>query len=89
GSPRAIVARDGLAQVSDVDTIDAVVGEVIAAQTKSVADFRAGKEKALKFLVGQVMKASRGKANPILVEQRLWALLTAPSPSGGASAPRR
>ncbi|MGH7707874.1 MAG: Asp-tRNA(Asn)/Glu-tRNA(Gln) amidotransferase subunit GatB, partial [Vulcanimicrobiaceae bacterium] len=42
GSPRAIVARDGLAQVSDVDTIDAVVGEVIAAQTKSVADFRAG-----------------------------------------------
>jgi aspartyl-tRNA(Asn)/glutamyl-tRNA(Gln) amidotransferase subunit B len=77
GSPRAIVESEGLAQVSDVGAVDAFVREVIGAQAKSVDDFRAGKENALKFLVGQVMKASRGKANPTLAEERLRALIGA------------
>ena len=77
GSPRAIVEREGLGQVSDLGAVDALVREVMAAQAKSVEDFRAGKENALKFLVGQVMKASRGKANPTLAEERLRALIGA------------
>ncbi|MFN2460749.1 MAG: Asp-tRNA(Asn)/Glu-tRNA(Gln) amidotransferase subunit GatB [Candidatus Velthaea sp.] len=68
GSPKAVVERNGLAQVSDPGAVAAFVDEVLAANPKSVADFRAGKENALKFLVGQVMKVSRGKANPALVE---------------------
>jgi aspartyl-tRNA(Asn)/glutamyl-tRNA(Gln) amidotransferase subunit B len=75
GSPRALVAAEGLGQVSDPGAVDALVREVIAAQPKSCDDFRAGKENALKFLVGQVMKASRGKANPTLAEARLRALI--------------
>jgi aspartyl-tRNA(Asn)/glutamyl-tRNA(Gln) amidotransferase subunit B len=71
GSPREIVEREGLAQVSDAGAIDQFVETVLAGNEKSAADFRAGKENALKFLVGQVMKASRGKANPVLVEERL------------------
>ena len=66
---------EGLAQVSDLGAVDALVRETMAAQPKSVDDFRAGKENALKFLVGQVMKASRGKANPTLAEERLRALI--------------
>jgi aspartyl-tRNA(Asn)/glutamyl-tRNA(Gln) amidotransferase subunit B len=71
GSAKAIVERDGLAQVSDPSAVTAFVDAVLAANEKSVADFRAGKENALKFLVGQVMKSSRGKANPALVESVL------------------
>jgi aspartyl-tRNA(Asn)/glutamyl-tRNA(Gln) amidotransferase subunit B len=70
-SPAAIVEREGLAQVSDRSAIEGFVREVIAAQAKSAADYRAGKENALKFLVGQVMKVSRGKADPVLVETLL------------------
>jgi aspartyl-tRNA(Asn)/glutamyl-tRNA(Gln) amidotransferase subunit B len=68
GSARAIVEADGLAQVSDPAAVAGFVDGVLAANAKSVGDFRAGKENALKFLVGQVMKASRGTANPTLVE---------------------
>ena len=68
GSAKAIVERDGLAQVSDPGAIAAFVDEVLAANAESVASFKAGKDNVLKFLVGQVMKASRGKANPVLVE---------------------
>jgi aspartyl-tRNA(Asn)/glutamyl-tRNA(Gln) amidotransferase subunit B len=71
GSPAAIVAADGLAQVSDPAAVAGFVDGVLAAHPKSVTDFAAGKENALKFLVGQVMKASRGTANPALVEQVL------------------
>ncbi len=77
GSPRELVEREGLAQVSDVGAIDALVAEVIAANAKVADDFRAGKEKVMGFLVGQVMKASRGKANPALAEERLRAQLAA------------
>ncbi len=71
GDPQAIVAARGLAQVSDAGAIEAMVDDVIAAQPKSVADYRAGKDAALQFLVGQVMKASRGKANPALAREAL------------------
>jgi aspartyl-tRNA(Asn)/glutamyl-tRNA(Gln) amidotransferase subunit B len=70
-APEAIVEREGLAQVSDPATIEAFVREVIAAQPKSAADYRAGKDNALQFLKGQVMKASRGKADPALAETLL------------------
>jgi aspartyl-tRNA(Asn)/glutamyl-tRNA(Gln) amidotransferase subunit B len=68
GSARAIVEAEGLAQVSDPAAVAGFVDGVLAANPKSVADFAAGKANALKFLVGQVMKASRGTANPTLVE---------------------
>jgi aspartyl-tRNA(Asn)/glutamyl-tRNA(Gln) amidotransferase subunit B len=71
GSAAAIVKAGGLAQVSDPAAVGAFVDAALAANPKSVADFAAGKENALKFLVGQVMKASRGTANPVLVESVL------------------
>jgi aspartyl-tRNA(Asn)/glutamyl-tRNA(Gln) amidotransferase subunit B len=77
GSPRAIVESEGLGQVSDTGAIDAIVAEVLAANEKTVADYRAGKTKVLGFLVGQVMKQSRGTANPTLAEERLRARLDA------------
>jgi len=64
-----IIERQGLKQVTDSDAIEAMIDEVIAADPKSVEEFRAGKEKALNALVGQVMKASRGKANPAQVSE--------------------
>jgi aspartyl-tRNA(Asn)/glutamyl-tRNA(Gln) amidotransferase subunit B len=76
GSPKAIVEREGLAQTSDPAAVGGFVDAVIAANAQSATDFRAGKENALKFLVGQVMKTSRGKANPVLVEQVLRERLT-------------
>lgn len=66
-----IVEEQGLVQISDEAAIAAVVDEVIAANPGPVADYRAGKEKALGFLVGQVMKATKGKANPALVNKLL------------------
>ncbi|MCL2875091.1 MAG: Asp-tRNA(Asn)/Glu-tRNA(Gln) amidotransferase subunit GatB, partial [Betaproteobacteria bacterium] len=64
-----IIERQGLKQVTDSSAIEAMIEEVIAANPKSVEEFRAGKEKALNALVGQVMKASRGKANPAQVNE--------------------
>ena len=69
--PEAIVKEKGLLQISDEGAIATAVDEVIAKNPKSVADYRAGKEKAIGFLVGQVMKATRGKANPDLVNRLL------------------
>lgn len=66
-----IVKEKGLVQISDEGAIAAVVDEVIAANQKTVEDYRAGKDRALGFLVGQVMKATRGKANPELVNRLL------------------
>ena len=60
----ALIERKGMKQISDAGELTAMVEQVIAANPKSVDEFRAGKEKALNALVGQVMKASRGKANP-------------------------
>jgi len=72
GDPNAIVAQRGLAQVSDEAAIAAIVDNVIAAQPESVASYKAGKAKALDFLVGQVMRESRGRANVDIVK-RLFA----------------
>lgn len=75
GDPRAIVERRGLAQVSDAGALAKWVEEAIAAHPKSVADYRGGKAAALQFLMGQVMRASRGKANPPMVLEALRAKL--------------
>ncbi len=69
--PAEIVKEQGLVQISDESAIIAIVEQVIAANPQSVADFRAGKEKAIGFLVGQVMKQSKGRANPEMVNKLL------------------
>jgi aspartyl-tRNA(Asn)/glutamyl-tRNA(Gln) amidotransferase subunit B len=69
GSPEQIVKAKGLVQVSDASAIEPIVDEVLAKNPKSVEDFKAGKERALGALVGQVMKATAGKANPGLVNE--------------------
>ena len=66
-----IIAQEGLSQISDADEIETTVSQVIADNPKALADFKAGKEQALKFLVGQVMKATRGRANPQLANELL------------------
>ncbi len=67
----AIIDKRGLKQISDSGEIEKIVDEVLAANARSVEEFRAGKEKAFNALVGQVMKASRGKANPGQVNEIL------------------
>jgi aspartyl-tRNA(Asn)/glutamyl-tRNA(Gln) amidotransferase subunit B len=72
GKPAAaIVEERGLIQVSDTGEIDGVIDEVITANPKQVEQFRGGKEGLFGFFVGQVMKASKGKANPRIVNERL------------------
>ncbi|MEI7879658.1 MAG: Asp-tRNA(Asn)/Glu-tRNA(Gln) amidotransferase subunit GatB [bacterium] len=75
GQAKEIVAARGLAQVSDAGAIEAVVDQIIAENPKSVEDFKNGKVAAMKFLVGQVMRLSKGKANPqmagALLEKKL------------------
>jgi len=73
--PQQIVEEQGLVQISDEGAIRAIVEKVVAANPQSVADYRAGKEKALGFLVGQVMRETKGKANPTLVNQLLIEVL--------------
>lgn len=65
----AIVAEKGLVQISDSGELGIMVDRVIADNEKAVADFKAGKEASLTFLIGQVMKASRGKGNPAVIRQ--------------------
>jgi aspartyl-tRNA(Asn)/glutamyl-tRNA(Gln) amidotransferase subunit B len=77
GSPKAIVEREGLAQTSDPGAVARFVDEVLAANPNVVADFRAGKTNVAGFLVGQIMKASRGKADPELVNRMLREKLAA------------
>jgi aspartyl-tRNA(Asn)/glutamyl-tRNA(Gln) amidotransferase subunit B len=77
GQPDAIIAARGLMQMSDVSEIEEIVDTVIANNEKSVAEFKAGKERALQSLVGQVMKASSGKANPAQVNTILRDKLSA------------
>jgi aspartyl-tRNA(Asn)/glutamyl-tRNA(Gln) amidotransferase subunit B len=73
--PAALVAAEGLGQVSDRGALDAIVADVIARSPEQVAQFKAGKDKVLGFLVGQVMKASGGKAAPQVVQELLRAAL--------------
>ena len=69
--PETIVRDKCLEQVSDTGSIESAINQVLAAQSKQVADYRAGNEKIFGFLVGQVMKATRGKANPQIVNELL------------------
>ncbi|WP_130470180.1 Asp-tRNA(Asn)/Glu-tRNA(Gln) amidotransferase subunit GatB [Candidatus Magnetaquicoccus inordinatus] len=75
GDPQQIAEQRGMRQVSDEGAIDAAIEQVLANNPEDVAQYRAGKSKILGFLVGQVMKATQGKANPGLVNQRLLAKL--------------
>ena len=71
GTVEEIIEKRGLVQISDSASIDKLVAEVIAANPAQVEQFRAGKQQVLGFLVGQIMKASRGKANPQQVNEAL------------------
>ena len=70
-SPKAVVEEKGLTQISAADTMLPIVEEVLAGNEKAVADYRAGKDTAIKFLVGQVMKVTKGRANPGTVTEVL------------------
>jgi aspartyl-tRNA(Asn)/glutamyl-tRNA(Gln) amidotransferase subunit B len=72
----AIIEEQGLVQVSDTGEIDALIDAVIAANPDQVTNYRSGKEALLGFFVGQVIKASKGKANPKIVNERLRAKLS-------------
>ena len=69
--PTRVVQDKGLAQISNTSELEVVIDQVIGQNPKSVADIQDGKMKAIGFLVGQVMKETRGKANPQLVNQIL------------------
>jgi aspartyl-tRNA(Asn)/glutamyl-tRNA(Gln) amidotransferase subunit B len=75
GDVDAIIEARGLKQMSDSGELEAIIDDVLAANPKSVEEFRSGKEKAFNALVGQVMKASKGKANPAQVNALLKAKL--------------
>jgi aspartyl-tRNA(Asn)/glutamyl-tRNA(Gln) amidotransferase subunit B len=80
GRPTAeIIAREGLAQISDTGALEAAVDAALAANPAAVADYRAGKAQAVGFLVGQVMKATRGQANAAIVQEALRRRLDAGS----------
>jgi aspartyl-tRNA(Asn)/glutamyl-tRNA(Gln) amidotransferase subunit B len=74
-SPALIVEEKGLRQVSDTGAIEAAVRGVINANPKQVADYRAGKDKLFGFFVGQVMKETKGKANPAMVNDLILEFL--------------
>jgi aspartyl-tRNA(Asn)/glutamyl-tRNA(Gln) amidotransferase subunit B len=69
--PEVIIKEKGLVQISDKGALEAVVDKVIAANPQSVEDYRGGKKKALGFLVGQIMKETKGQANPGIVNKLL------------------
>jgi aspartyl-tRNA(Asn)/glutamyl-tRNA(Gln) amidotransferase subunit B len=73
--PESVVQERGLASLEDVDEVAAAVREAVAANPRAVADYRAGKEAALKALFGPVMRATRGRASPAVIEELLRAEL--------------
>jgi aspartyl-tRNA(Asn)/glutamyl-tRNA(Gln) amidotransferase subunit B len=70
-SPEEIIKEKGLIQINDTGALDAAIEKVIENNQKSVADYKSGKENAVMFLVGQVMKETKGKANPGVVQKML------------------
>ncbi|HEY7781688.1 MAG TPA: Asp-tRNA(Asn)/Glu-tRNA(Gln) amidotransferase subunit GatB [Ktedonobacterales bacterium] len=76
--PGVIVAREGISQLSDASELERVIDEVLAANPRAVDDYRAGKTNALGFLVGQVMRQTRGRARPDVVNPLLLGKLGAP-----------
>jgi aspartyl-tRNA(Asn)/glutamyl-tRNA(Gln) amidotransferase subunit B len=69
--PAKIVEEKGLVQVTDTGAIEKIIDEVLAANPAQAEDYRSGKDKLFGFFVGQVMKASKGKANPAMVNELL------------------
>ena len=76
---RAIVDAEGLAKIGDQDAIDRIVRDTLAAHAATVAEYRAGKTKTFGFLVGQVMKATAGKADPAGVNAAVRRVLEEPA----------
>jgi len=74
-SPGFIMERDGLKQISDASAIEKIVHQVLAENPKQVEQYRSGKTAVLGFLIGQVMKQSKGQANPAQVNEILKAHL--------------
>ena len=74
-APSVIVKEKGLVQITDEGAIKKIVEEVIAANQQAVEDFKAGKKQAMGFLTGQIMRASKGKANPAAVNKLLGEIL--------------
>ena len=74
-SPQDIVKKKNLSQISDAGQLETAVKAVLAREQKSVSDYKAGKKNALTFLVGQVMKETKGKANPSVVNEILKKIL--------------
>ena len=70
-APKDVVKDLGLEQVSDTGALQKMVDETLAENPQSIVDFRAGKDRAVGFLVGQIMKKSRGKANPAMINEML------------------
>ncbi len=73
--PEAIVKEKGLAQISDTGALESLTQEIINANPKEAADYRAGKTKVMGFFVGQLMKQTRGQANPQLANEIFQKLL--------------
>jgi aspartyl-tRNA(Asn)/glutamyl-tRNA(Gln) amidotransferase subunit B len=76
-SAQTIIEEQGMVQLSDTGEIDDLIDSVIAANPAQLASYRSGKEALFGFFVGQVIKASKGKANPKVVNERLRARLQA------------
>ncbi len=70
-SAKSVIERKGLGQINASDEVRSIVKTIVAANEKAVADYHAGKEAALKFLVGQVMRETRGRANPQMAQEML------------------
>ena len=71
GDPADIMKARGLEQLSDTDALEVIINDVVAQNHKAVDEYTSGKENALQFLVGQIMKASKGAANPQVAREML------------------
>jgi aspartyl-tRNA(Asn)/glutamyl-tRNA(Gln) amidotransferase subunit B len=70
-SPKELVEKKGLKQISNEGELHSIITEVLSNNERSVSDYKAGKDNAIMFLVGQVMKQTKGKANPGMVNKIL------------------
>jgi len=70
-SPQSIVEAEGMAQVSDAGELEGIIAQIVADNPQAVEDYKAGKQKSIGFLIGQIMKATRGQANPQIANELL------------------
>ena len=73
--PKSIVEEKGLVQITDEGALQEIVNRVVENNPQSVADYKAGRDRAIGFLVGQIMKETKGKANPGIVNKMLLEIL--------------